>query len=384
MPEKSFAITGKRIACRALRIFTAGALLWLPLTSGTAGAAASANEVWRVYVDAAAASCGDRKDYAAAVSLLKAAMTVAGSSDSDSRHVSLTRFILLYAYVREHKFDLAEATMKSGEKFDPASLGEGFLPLVGALDRLAGDADRAANELEVKTSMSTDDQGEVNLLKSFAASFAKLETVIYRQAKPEGSPEEATALVVYGIMLRDEGKYAESNQPFREALDVWKKLDSQEAQYASGDRRLTLFQERILTRSALSNSVFNAMADMGRNYVDLGKNAKQADEREGDFHQAESIYKQAISRMESIWPNHPWLADRYLDLGEMYEAEGHDVEAEQIYRHSLQMFTAAEGPKSDRTISAVTDLVNFLRRTNRVAEAAALETAYGIQKTTNN
>lgn len=353
----------------------------------SAGAAPSPDP-WQAYI-AAAVDSAVAGDYPSVEGLLEAALGVAKQGKDDDPRPTMTRFVLQYAYVAQNKMDQAKEVGRQGFHLDVAMLHEDLLPFAHSLARLADNAYTRSTEL----AKNKEKTAEADQLMYFAADFMMLETAIYRRTEPDGSSESASALGFYGLVLQKQGKLSDAIDRFQEALQVWKKLDAREQQISMGGRRLTLFQERISTGGRTSTGSMGGDNPhivrilLARNYTWRAEDeldSKKTDAANDDFAQAEALYKQAISSLANVWPNHANVAGLYRQLGYMYEGAKRTTEAEQAYRQSLEMYTTIEGPRGDNTTSDASDLAGLLRKENRIPEATDIETRYGLSTPAKN
>jgi len=107
----------------------------------------------------------------------------------------------------------------------------------------------------------------------------------------------------------------------------------------------------LLAKHDVDGSAYDeAMCDTLDNYADL-----QMDLRE--LEQAEKNYNLSIARgTESRGPNHPSVAERMVDLANLYRRTERYKEAEDLLKHSLDIYSASYDSESPIVINTINDL----------------------------
>jgi Tfp pilus assembly protein PilF len=72
-------------------------------------------------------------------------------------------------------------------------------------------------------------------------------------------------------------------------------------------------------------------------------------------------------------PEHPKVAESLNNLGWVYHQHGNHIRAESLYKRAIEIWERALGPEHSYVAACLENYADLLRRTNRAAEASALE-----------
>ena len=91
------------------------------------------------------------------------------------------------------------------------------------------------------------------------------------------------------------------------------------------------------------------------------------------FHAAEPLYRRALTILEtSLGPDHPDVATALNNLAELLRTTNRLAEAEPLFRRALTILETSLGPDHPDVATALNNLAELLRATNRLSEAEPL------------
>ncbi len=153
-------------------------------------------------------------------------------------------------------------------------------------------------------------------------------------------PRTAKSLGFLGQIYRAQGKDADAEKPFKEALAIWKEV--------FGPERVDLVVP---------------LEDLAQLYQDEGKYAE-----------AEPLYKRSLVIMEKAYDRKGLFVAASLDkLAGLYFAEGKYQQAEPLYKRSLAMREEVLGREHLAVAESEENYARVLRKIGREAEAKDLE-----------
>ncbi|HJT87469.1 MAG TPA: tetratricopeptide repeat protein [Bryobacteraceae bacterium] len=174
---------------------------------------------------------------------------------------------------------------------------------------------------------------------SKAESLAEQAQAIASRLLPVGHPVRADILNNLAQIYRFEGKYAEAEARYREAIDLWRK--------AFGPR---------------NPDAAKGMLNLAALYHERGREAG-----------AEDLYRGAAVIFQAAYgENHPLTLVARDELAEVLRAEGRFSESERLSRAVLPALEHALDRKDPRVVRALANYARLLEDTKRPREAAAV------------
>ncbi len=162
----------------------------------------------------------------------------------------------------------------------------------------------------------------------------------YAKSFWSNDPRTAKSLGFLGVIYRAQGKDADAEKPFKEALAIWKEVFEPER------------AELVVP-----------LDDLAQLYQDEGKYAE-----------AEPLFKQGITVMEKAYGKESHIVAARLDkLAGLYCAAGKYEKAQPLYKRALEIRKNALGQDHLDVAQSLENYAKVLRKLDRVAEAEGLE-----------
>ena len=239
--------------------------------------------------------------------------------------------------------------------------------------RDAPDADLA--EAQARLAAALGDVGEFDAADSLLeSSLAQIDAL----ADAVEPVQRATTLNRRGIVMREAGRYEESEAYYAEALAISRTDSATDAtigttllnnlgqlteiqgryEEASVFHRQAL-EQREATLPPLHPSVLTSMNNLAGNL-----------DRMGDFEEAVELYEELIVRAEQVYGESPAVAMYLNNAASTYKRSGRPLEAEPLQRRSLALFRTTLGEDHRRVAMAYNNLANILLDQGRAEEGA--------------
>jgi tetratricopeptide (TPR) repeat protein len=128
--------------------------------------------------------------------------------------------------------------------------------------------------------------------------------------------------------------------------------------------------------ASLLDRAFSLLKNSG-NYIEVAyvlENMGAMHYARENLPEAETAFRRAYAiRLDVLGAGHPDLARTAFNLAGTLTTVGHFGEAERLYLDALQIYEKAFGATSGEVVSALAEMAQLLRKTNRLEAAAELE-----------
>ncbi len=230
-------------------------------------------------------------------------------------------------------------------------------------------------EAQARLAAALGDAGE------FAAADSLLESSLAQIEALDDEVEplqRATTLNRMGIVMREAGRYEESEAHYREALAVSRADSATDAAIGTSllnnlgqlkeaqgryEEAAVFHREALTQREStlppLHPSVLSSMNNLAGNL-----------DRMGDFEEATELYEELIVRAEQVYGESPAVAMYLNNAASTYKRSGRPIEAEPLQRRSLELFRTTLGEDHRRVAMAYNNLANILLDQGRAQEGA--------------
>jgi CHAT domain-containing protein/Flp pilus assembly protein TadD len=213
-----------------------------------------------------------------------------------------------------------------------------------------------------------------------------------RKSVMDKSAPYASSVNNLAVLYKDMGRYNESEQLISDAISLNENsVGKSSVPYAlSLNNQAMLFQ--AMGRDAQAESILKqaleiadkTLKEKSTNYVRLMMNLALLYQDMGKYNDAETLYLKALKIKEGkLGTNHPDYAHLLNELASLYMVMGKPEKVEELLKKSINIYKKNFGENHPSYANAISNLGNFYRVSSRISDAEPLlKQGLGIRKET--